>query len=290
LVVTAVLLAALTATGCGSSSSSRTASSSATATATASQTTTSATASQSTTASTTDTAIESQLQQLPAAPDARGTLPPPPTSRTVDQAYLRSVFNDAQHMWQQEFAQGGIHYSPAQLTLFSNAVHSGCGPQENVGPFYCGASHGIYLDLAFFDLLARHAGVGRFAQAYITGHEFGHHVQFLLGISRQVAALNQSDPAGENARSVRVELQADCLAGVWAHSSHTRGELTTADLQDALRTAALIGDDFQQRASGNIVDSGLWTHGSSEQRQRWLITGFESGKPSACDTFSPSHV
>jgi predicted metalloprotease len=283
----AVVLAALVATGCGSSSSSSTAGTTAT---TASQTTASATASQSTTASTTDTAIESQLHRLPEAPDATGTLPAPPTSRTVDQAYLRSVFNDAQRMWQQEFAQGGIHYSPARLTLFSNAVHSGCGTQENVGPFYCGASHGIYLDLRFFDLLARHAGVGRFAQAYIIGHEFGHHVQFLLGVSRQVAALNQSDPAGENARSVRVELQADCLAGVWAHSSHTRGELTTADLHDALRTAALIGDDFQQRSSGNIVDSGLWTHGSSEQRQRWLITGFESGKPSACDTFSPTHV
>jgi uncharacterized protein len=278
LLLTAAVLAA---GGCGSSHTSS---------ATTSATSTSVPATETTTTATTDNTIRSELGRLPETQDATGTLPPPPTSATVDQAYLHAVFDDAQQLWRREFDQGGLTYAPARLVLFSQAVHSGCGPQENVGPFFCGANRTIYLDLNFFDMLARHAGVGRFAQAYIVGHEFGHHVQHLLGIDRQIAALNHADPAGENARSVRVELQADCLAGVWAHSSHTRGDLTTTDLHDALRVAALIGDDFQQHAAGKVVDSAMWTHGSSEQRQRWLTVGFESGKPSACDTFTPAHV
>jgi predicted metalloprotease len=137
-----------------------------------------------------------------------------------------------------------------------------------------------------FDLLARHAGLGGFAQAYVIGHEFGHHLQQLLGIHKRVAAANRLNPAGKNARSVRVELQADCLAGVWAHSAYTRDELSVNDLEEKLKTAALIGDDFQRLAAGKPVDPGLFTHGSSAQRQRWLRTGFESGDPEACDTFS----
>jgi uncharacterized protein len=282
-----LIIAVLLVTGCGSSKTSETAQ---TSTASATSSTASVAQTETTTATATQTTVTSDLGRLPETQDAAGTLPTPPTTGTVDQAYLRAVFNDAQELWRREFTQGGATYAPARLVLFSNAVHSGCGAQENVGPFYCGANRTIYLDLAFFHLLATHAGVGRFAQAYIIGHEFGHHVQHLLGIDRQVAALNQADPAGENARSVRVELQADCLAGVWAHASHARGELTTADLHDALRTAALIGDDFQQNAAGRVVDSAMWTHGSSEQRQRWLTTGFESGKPSACDTFAAGQL
>jgi uncharacterized protein len=159
------------------------------------------------------------------------------------------------------------------------------GP-ENTGPFYCPASRTIYLDTPFFDALSRHTGVGAFAQAYVIGHEFGHHVQHLLGIDARVAAANKTDPHGTNARSVRVELHADCLAGVWAHSAYGRGHATTADLEDALKTAALIGDDFQARNAGKPVDPGLFTHGSSAQRQHWFATGFESGKPDSCDTFS----
>jgi predicted metalloprotease len=169
---------------------------------------------------------------------------------------------------------------------FVSTVHSACGTQSNVGPFYCGADRTIYLDLGFFDALARRAGLGGFAQAYVIGHEFGHHVQHLLGIDRRVAAVNHTNPAGENALSVQVELQADCFAGVWAHSAYTRGELSTSDLEEKLRTAALIGDDFQARSSGRPIDPGLFTHGSSAQRQRWLRVGFDSGDPAACDTFS----
>jgi hypothetical protein len=153
-------------------------------------------------------------------------------------------------------------------------------------PLYCGANRTIYLDIGFFDLLARRAGLGGFAQAYVIGHEFGHHIQHLLGIDRRVAAANQANPAGQNALSVRVELQADCLAGVWAHSVYTRGELTTSDLEEKLNTAVFIGDDFQARAAGMTIDPGLFTHGSSAQRRQWLRTGFESGEPGACDTFS----
>jgi predicted metalloprotease len=228
-----LMVGALVAGGCGSSNKSG-----------ATSAPTSGTTSVASTATASTGTITSDLGRLPAAPSATGTLPSPPTSTTVDQSYLRAVFNDAQLLWEREFRQARTAYGPAQLVLFTRAVHSGCGPQEDVGPFYCGASRTIYLDLGFFDLLARQAGVGRFSQAYIIGHEFGHHVQHLLGIDRRVAALNHQDPAGENARSVRVELQADCLAGVWIHASHARGQVTDADLNDALRVAKLIGDDF----------------------------------------------
>jgi uncharacterized protein len=240
-----------------------------------------------TTTSATTTAIaEPQLRELPKAPEPSGTAPAQAGTSTSDQrTYLRAVFDDTQALWQREFAAANRPYRQAALTLFSQAVQSGCGALADVGPFYCPASHGIYLDLNFFQLLGRRFGIGGFAQAYIVGHEFGHHVQNLLGISGRVAALNQADPAGENARSVRVELQADCLAGVWAHSVYRRGELSDDDLNQALRTAQVIGDDFQQRMAGRRVDSSLWTHGSSALRQQWLKTGFESGDPASCDTF-----
>ena len=204
----------------------------------------------------------------------------------MDRSFLRTSFNDAQRFWRQEFREAGQSYSPARLRLWSSRVRSACGLKENVGPFYCPADRTIYLDLSFFELLAHRAGLGGFAQSYVIGHEFGHHIQQLLGVHQRVAAANQENPAGENARSVRVELQADCLAGVWAHSQYSRDELSVADVQEKLRLAAVIGDDFQAQAAGKPVDPGLFTHGSSAQRQHWLGTGFESGDPSACDTFS----
>lgn len=275
------LVCALLAAACGSSSS-HTSSSTTTA-----STTTSSTAGTKT-APTPAEILGTQIHSLPSAPNPTGRPPSPsPTATTVDRAYLEAVFADAQRLWRHEFTSAGAMYAPAHLVFFTSTVHSpGCGVVEGAGPFYCGADRGIYLDVGFFDLLARRAGVGRFAQAYIVGHEFGHHVQHLLGIDRRVHAANGADPAGENARSVRVELQADCLAGVWAHSVYTRGELTRSELDDALRTAALIGDDFQQRAAGRLIDPGLFTHGSSAQRQHWLTVGFDSGKPGDCDTFT----
>ena len=277
-----VLIVCVLLTGCGSSAPSNS-------TQANTGTTTSTTPPPSTTTTTTpDTDPSGKLDTLPEGAPRSEVLPAPPSSVTpvTERSYLTAVFNDAQRFWEQEFSKAGVSYAPARLTMFASTVHSGCGIQSDTGPFYCGADRTVYLDLGFFELLARHAGVGRFGQAYIVGHELGHHVQFVLGISTRVGALNQQDPAGTNARSVRVELQADCLAGVWAHSSHARGQVTEADLTDALKTAALVGDDFQQNAAGHVADSALWTHGSSAQRQHWLMTGFQAGTPDACDTFT----
>lgn len=278
-----VLSSVTVAVGCGSSGGS---SNGATATATHPSTATHT----STAPATSGAAIVGrQLKSLPKASAPSGPAPSPPAgSSSVDRGFLRRTFRNVQRFWRREFNQADVPYKPARLRIFSTRVDSGCGEQENVGPFYCPANHGIYLDVGFFDMLARGANLGGFAQAYVIGHEFGHHIQALVGIQHRVAIANHAHPPGENARSVRVELQADCLAGVWAHSAYRRDELTISDLEGQLRTAALIGDDFQAHASGRPVDPGLFTHGSSAQRQQWLRTGFESGDPDACDTFSPS--
>jgi uncharacterized protein len=171
---------------------------------------------------------------------------------------------------------------------FRDEVQTGCGTESaNTGPFYCPADHGVYLDTRFFVALARTAGVdlGVFAQAYVVAHEVAHHVQTLLGILQRVRAKDEQDPAGANARSVRFELQADCLAGIWKHSRYRRGQLSRADLADALRAAAVVGSDFQQKKATGTINPEDWTHGSSAQRQHWLTTGFEQGRPAACDTF-----
>jgi predicted metalloprotease len=199
------------------------------------------------------------------------------------------VFGDAQAKWHGEFQHAGLTYRPARLTIFSHQVQTACGPgAAETGPFYCPASLGVYLDPTFFAALSHRVGVrlGDFAQAYVIGHELGHHIQTLVGLTRQKAAADRQDPGGRNARSVRFELQADCLAGVWMHSVWRRGELTDADIQDALNAAAVVGDDFQRNAAGQPRPSETWTHGSSAQRQHWLTTGFEQGTPDACDTFN----
>jgi predicted metalloprotease len=236
----------------------------------------------------TTTAVGGELDNLPKAPEPSGAAPNLSGTSLADaRTYLTAVFDDAQALWKQEFATANVPYSPATLTLFTQAVESsGCGAQADVGPFYCGANHGIYLDLRFFQVLTQRFGIGRFAQAYIVGHEFGHHVQNQVGLQHRVALADQQDPAGENARSVRFELQADCLAGVWAHSVYGRGELTRDDFAQALKTAQVIGDDFQRQQAGHEMETELWTHGSSAQRQHWLSTGFETGDPGECDTFT----
>jgi predicted metalloprotease len=219
-------------------------------------------------------------------PQASAKLPSPSHAAAVEREYLTAIADDAQRVWRREFAVSHLTYRPARVVVFWSKVDSDCGHHEDSGPFYCPVDRTVYLDLRFFIELPESAGVGSAAQAYIVGHEFGHHVQELIGIAGSVADANEADPSGKNARSVQVELQADCLAGVWGHSAYPRSELTTGELNNALKTADVIGDDYLQRAAGDIVDSTLWMHGSSHQRQHWLRTGYQSGRPSACDTFA----
>jgi predicted metalloprotease len=224
---------------------------------------------------------------VPSATAATG--PPESAAGTGEGAFLTAVFDDAQSMWRQEFDAADVPFAPARITIFRGEVHTACGTQPaSVGPFYCPADAGVYLDRSFFDALSRRAGVrlGDFAQAYVVAHEVAHHVQKLLGILQRVAAADEQDPSGENARSVRFELQADCFAGIWIHSRYVRGQLRDDDLADALRAAAVVGSDFQQHLAGAAIRPEDWTHGSSRQRQQWLTTGFEQGRPSACDTFA----
>jgi predicted metalloprotease len=272
LLTSLALLAAVLAGGCGSSDEPESTSAETTA---PSETTTPA-----------DTEVLDRMPEVPEATES--TRPPESPDGTGGTAFLREVFDDVQAVWRQEFEAAGASYTPATLTVFRDEVHTGCGTESaNTGPFYCPADHGVYLDTRFFDALARAAGVelGDFAQAFVVAHEVAHHVQTLTGALQSVRGLDETDPAGANARSVRIELQADCFAGVWKHSRYQRGQLTEADLADALRAAAVIGSDFQQlKATGTIWPED-WTHGSSRQRQQWLTVGFEQGRPAACDTF-----
>jgi uncharacterized protein len=227
-----------------------------------------------------------ELPGFPSAPEQPG-LPTAGSQAAVSQ-FITAVFTDAQTDWAGVFASAGVAYTPARLRLFSSAVDSGCGPQTSqVGPFYCPADHTVYLDVLFFDQMEKTYGVkGDFAMAYVVAHEVGHHIQAITGVSAQVAQASQAYPAQANALSVRTELQADCYAGVWAHSTYRRGLLEPGDLDEALTAAAAVGDDFLQQSAGATVNPEQWTHGSSAQRQKWLDTGYQSGQPASCDTFA----
>jgi predicted metalloprotease len=275
--------AALAAAGCGSSRSTTPSTSAGAATATAATST-------ATTGQPAPNIEGDDVARLPkvAAATEPGRLGGP-MDTSQERAFLSAVFHDAEAMWTREFAAAGLHYSPARFTIFQDEVHTACGTQSaQVGPFYCPANRGVYLDTRFFDALGQSVGVrlGAFARAYVVAHEVAHHVQVLLGITSRVRAADQQDPAGTNARSVRLELQADCFAGIWKHATYQRGQLTDEDFADALRAAAIVGDDFQQRRATGTVTPEDWTHGSSEQRQHWLTTGYEQGEPGACDTFA----
>lgn len=227
------------------------------------------------------------IDRLPTAPAPPRPQPTPAATLTQEQ-YATQVFDDVQAMWQQEFRRAGITYHAARLVFYSSQVATACGTEtSDVGPFYCPGDGTVYLDLAFLTSLQQFLDAeGDFARAYIIAHEVGHHVQNLLGITARAAAAKQQNPPGANAISVRVELQADCLAGVWAHSAYERNLLSPGDMDQALRAAAAVGDDYQQHLSGQQVQPENWTHGSSAQRQEWLKRGFDSGKADDCDTFA----
>ncbi len=214
----------------------------------------------------------------------------PPSGPPADELgqFASTVLADTEDTWHELLQRMGNRYREPTLVLFSEAVSSACGfNSAAVGPFYCPADQKVYVDLSFFaDLEHRFGAGGDFAQAYVISHEVGHHVQNLLGISDEVQrARQQSSQEQANALSVRLELQADCLAGVWGHFAYQRDLIEPGDFEEALGTAAAIGDDrIQRRATGRTVPES-WTHGSSEQRVQWLRRGLESGDPAACDTF-----
>ncbi len=204
--------------------------------------------------------------------------------------FVSFVLDDVQKTWTQIFAQNGQQYTHAKLVLFRNGIQSGCGfAQTEMGPFYCPADKKVYIDLGFYkELKDRFGASGDFAEAYVIAHELGHHVQDLLGISGKVEREQRQNPDEANALSVKLELQADCLAGVWGHSTQQRGILEAGDVDEALNAASAVGDDRIQKQATGHVNPETWTHGSAQQRSHWFKTGFDSGKIESCDTFSSS--
>jgi uncharacterized protein len=201
--------------------------------------------------------------------------------------FLSASLDDAQEMWRTTLAADGRDYPDAKLVLFRGAVQSACGDASSaMGPFYCPGDQKVYIDLAFYDELERRFGApGDFAQVYVLAHEIGHHVQTVLGTERELRRAQGSNPGSANALSVQMELQADCYAGVWAHTVAQRGDLEAGDMQEGLGAAAAVGDDRIQQQSGSAVRPESFTHGSSAQRMQWFTTGFNSGDYKACDTF-----
>jgi predicted metalloprotease len=206
--------------------------------------------------------------------------------------FSSNVFNNTQRTWEKTFAGQGRPYRRAKLYLYRGAIDTGCGSATSaVGPFYCPTDGHVYLDLSFYRDMRQQLGAdGDFAWAYVIAHEIGHHVQRELGTSDQVRRLEQESPDQQNALSVRLELQADCYAGVWARSVFEAGDLDETDIPEAMRAAEAVGDDRLQKRARGTIDPDTFTPGSSAQRARWFDTGRTGGEPAACDTFSPDSV
>jgi uncharacterized protein len=203
--------------------------------------------------------------------------------------FVSFVLDDTQKTWEQLLPQqAGTPYRHAKLVLFRDATNSACGgAQAATGPFYCPGDEKVYIDLSFYDELKRRFGApGEFAQAYVLAHEVGHHIQKLIGVESKVRQFQSQNPGSANAASVQLELQADCFAGVWAHSTQQRGLLEQGDVQSALGAAAAVGDDHIQQMTRGRVQPETFTHGSSAQRMDWFNRGFNSGSISACNTFA----
>ncbi len=202
--------------------------------------------------------------------------------------FVSFVLDDAQGLWARLLPEAGLQYRDAKLVLFRDVVQSACGfAQAASGPFYCPSDHKVYIDLGFYDELRNRFGApGDFAQAYVLAHEIGHHVQSLLGTDAQVRSVQHSRPDLANEFSVRLELQADCYAGIWARSTAQRDILEQGDMEEGLGAAAAVGDDRVQRMAGQYVNPDAFTHGSSDQRVAWFRRGFSTGRMDACDTFS----
>ena len=201
--------------------------------------------------------------------------------------FVSFVLDDVQATWASAFKGAGSGYRPAKMVLFRNGTQSACGVgQSAMGPFYCPLDERVYLDLGFFNELdSRFGAPGDFAQAYVIAHELGHHVQHLLGTDGKVRELQSSNPGAANQLSVRLELQADCYAGVWAHAAAERGKLSTGDVEEGLGAASAVGDDRIQRQTTGSVNVDSFTHGSAQQRAEWFNRGLQTGRSSSCETF-----
>ncbi|MDB4977096.1 MAG: uncharacterized protein JWN48_5437 [Myxococcaceae bacterium] len=223
-----------------------------------------------------------QGAQAPAAPGSSGD----------GSDFVAFVFDDVQKTWSGVFAASNQRYPKASLVLFSGRTQTACGSgQAAMGPFYCPLDQKVYIDLSFYqELKERFGAPGDFAQAYVIAHEMGHHVQHLLGLDRKVQQAARGQQQGEDSLSVRLELQADCLAGAWAQASEKRDLLDPGDIQEALGAAQAIGDDRLQKQSQGTVTPETWTHGSSAERQRWFKRGYEAGTVESCDTFGASQL
>jgi uncharacterized protein len=217
----------------------------------------------------------------------RGTSPRDQAEKPLVQ-FVSFVLDDTQKTWTNILPQQAHkNYRHAKLVLFRDAIQSGCGGAESAtGPFYCPQDEKVYIDLGFYDELKRRFGApGEFAQAYVLAHEIGHHVQKIVGIEQQEQQMVQQNPRARNQLSVKLELQADCFAGIWAQNTQQRGLLEQGDIESALGAAAAVGDDRLQKQATGHVSPDSFTHGSSEQRMSWFRKGFDSGSLQACDTF-----
>jgi predicted metalloprotease len=210
----------------------------------------------------------------------------PEEEKLVD--FVSFVLDDVQNTWGQAFPIAGRDYRKTKLVLFTDNVSSGCGyAQAAMGPFYCPADEKVYIDLGFYrELRSRFGAPGDFAQAYVIAHEIGHHVQNVLGLSERVRELQQRRPDQANQLSVLLELQADCFAGVWAHSTQRRDILERGDVEEGIGAAAAVGDDRIQKSAGGGVNPETWTHGSSQQRVEWFQRGMQKGTVADCNTFA----
>ena len=218
-----------------------------------------------------------------------------PGSKTPEEEkrfqFVNFITDDVQQTWDQLLPKvDGQQYQHATLSVFNDAVNTRCGQAPaQVGPFYCPVDQHVYLDLSFFDELAQRFGApGDFAQAYVVAHEFGHHVQHLLGIEQRVRQMQESRPGAANQLSVALELQADCFAGVWGNSTAQRKLLEQGDVEEGLAAASAVGDDRIQAQTTGSIHPDTFTHGSSAQRSQWFRRGLESGDPNSCDTFGGS--
>ncbi len=206
--------------------------------------------------------------------------------------FVSFVLDDVQATWSEKFKQNRVRYVPAVLVLFRDQTSSACGTgAAAMGPFYCSRDQRVYIDLSFYrDLRKRFGAPGDFAQAYVIAHEIGHHVQHLLGTSERVHNASRSEQSGAESLAVRLELQADCYAGIWAHATSKRELLESGDVEEALTAAAAIGDDRLQKQAGGSASPETFTHGSSEQRMRWFRRGLETGEMDACATFGATRL